>query len=138
MIFFNYQKPIKLDKPEELKHWINEVIVCENYKLGEINYIFCTDEYLSDINVKYLKHNTLTDIISFDYSIGHLLSGEIYISIDRIKENAKLYNSTMIDELHRVMIHGVLHYCGYPDKTKEEKVLMRRKEDYYLSLRAFN
>ncbi|MCB0460671.1 MAG: rRNA maturation RNase YbeY, partial [Flavobacteriaceae bacterium] len=103
----------------------------------DISYIFCDDDYLLDINVKYLKHNTLTDIISFDYTDDGLISGDVFVSIDRVKENAEKFNVSFQDELHRVMIHGILHFCGYKDKTKEEEQLMRSKEDYYLSLRTF-
>ena len=88
-------------------------------------------------NIEFLNHDTLTDIISFDYTMGKLISGDIFISIDRVIENAKTFNTDFNDELNRVMIHGILHYCGYKDKTDEDKSLMRSKEDYYLSLRKF-
>ncbi len=89
------------------------------------------------LNIKHLKHNTLTDIISFDYTLGKILSGDIFISVDRVKENALEYKVKVDDELQRVIIHGILHFCGYKDKTKDDKRLMRKKEDYYLSLRTF-
>jgi len=120
-----------------VKPWITQAITIEKFKEGDINYIFCDDAYLLKQNIKYLNHNTLTDIISFDYTIDKIISGDIFISIDRIKENSYLFKTKFTDELHRVMIHGILHYCGYNDKTAEEKKVMRLKEDYYLSLRNF-
>jgi len=137
MIIFNNLILWEVPVNKKVKNWIVKAILNENLKEGEVNYIFCDDNYLSDLNIKYLKHNTLTDIISFDYTIGKIISGDIFISIERVKENAELFNTKYVDELHRVMIHGVLHYCGYKDKTDEEKTQMRSKEDYYLSLRDF-
>ena len=137
MIEYNYETGFELNNPEELSNWVSASIEKENYKEGDLNYIFCTDHYLLNMNNKYLKHNTLTDIISFDYTIGKTISGDIFISIDRVAENALKYKVRMNDELHRVMIHGVLHFCGFKDKTTSEKELMRKKEDYYLSLRTF-
>ncbi len=137
MIIFNFLAEVKVSLNQPLKDWIISTTTLEKYKIDIINYIFCNDAYLLEKNIKYLKHNTLTDIISFDYSVGNVISGDIFISVERIKENAKKYQTNFIDELHRVMIHGVLHYCGYNDKTKEEKMQMRAKEDYYLSLRDF-
>ncbi|NQW36944.1 MAG: rRNA maturation RNase YbeY [Flavobacteriales bacterium] len=137
MIIFNdlYNITESLDKSAE--SWVSNTIQEENLKEGNINYIFCDDAYLLDKNIKYLKHNTLTDIISFDYTMGKLISGDIFISVERVKENAITFKTAFKDELHRVMIHGVLHYCGYKDKTDADKKLMRSKEDYYLSLRDF-
>ena len=137
MIIFNNLILSEVPVNKKVKNWIVKAILNENLKEGEVNYIFCDDNYLSELNIKYLKHNTLTDIISFDYTIGKIISGDIFISIERVKENAELFNTKYVDELHRVMIHGVLHYCGYKDKTDEEKTQMRAKEDYYLSLRDF-
>ena len=137
MIDFNYLNDFNLGKEEELRSWIQFVLDEEDRELGEISYIFCDDDYLLDINVKHLKHNTLTDIISFDYSLGRVVSGDIYISTERVKENAGDRKVNFEDELHRVMIHGILHYIGYRDKTDEDTREMRRKEDYYLSLRTF-
>ena len=127
----------ELVNQNEISSWVNFVLDEEGKELGEINYIFCDDDYLTDINVKTLKHNTLTDIISFDYSLGNVVSGDVYVSSDRVRENAVSLEIPFVDELHRVMIHGVLHYCGYKDKLDDEKTLMRSKEDYYLSLRTF-
>ena len=127
----------ELVSQNEISSWVNFVLDEEGKELGEINYIFCDDDYLTDINVKTLKHNMLTDIISFDYSLGNVVSGDVYVSYDRVRENAVSLEIPFVDELHRVMIHGVLHYCGYKDKSDDEKTLMRSKEDYYLSLRTF-
>jgi len=135
MISFNYEIDFELKNSEEVKSWISKVILEENCNEGDINYIFCSDEYLHKINVKFLNHDTLTDIISFDYSIGKELHGDIYISVDRVTENASDYGINFIDELDRVIIHGILHYCGYKDKTNDDELLMRSKEDYYLSIR---
>ncbi len=120
-----------------LRKWLAKIILHESYKEGDLSFIFCSDDYLLDINVKHLKHNYLTDVISFDYSIGKLISGDIFISIDRVKENAESYSNSYTEELHRVMAHGLLHFCGYNDKTSKDQELMREKEDYYLSLRTF-
>lgn len=97
--------------------------------VGEINYIFCTDVYLHEINVKYLEHDTLTDIISFDYTENQVVSGDIFISIERVKENASEFSVAFDVELLRVMAHGILHYCGFKDKSEADEVLMRQKED---------
>ena len=132
MIVFNKEIAFNFENSEELSAWISNAIIEEGFKEGEINYIFCTDKYLLDYNVKYLKHNTLTDIISFDYTMGKLISGDIFISIDRVIENAQSFNVPFEEELRRVMIHGVLHYCGYKDKTAADKKIMRTKENFYL------
>jgi rRNA maturation RNase YbeY len=124
-----------LDK-QLIKNWLSETIILENKILGYINIIICTDNYLYELNQKYLAHDTLTDIITFDLSESNILLGEIYISIDRIKENARMFNVAVKDELHRVMVHGVLHLCGYKDKTKKDKEQMTIKEDIYLSKRT--
>jgi len=137
MIEFSVIGKFELDQSEELSAWIEFVLDQEGKELGEINYIFCNDEYLLDINIKELKHNTLTDIISFDYTLGVVVSGDIFISYERVSENATSLGLKFRDELHRVMIHGILHYCGYGDKSDKEKLEMRSKEDYYLSLRTF-
>jgi probable rRNA maturation factor len=127
----------ELESEDQISSWVNFVLDEEGKELGEINYIFCDDDYLLGINVKTLKHNTLTDIISFDYSLGNVVSGDVYVSYDRVKDNADSLGILFVNELHRVMIHGILHYCGYRDKSDDEKSLMRSKEDYYLSLRTF-
>jgi probable rRNA maturation factor len=107
----------------------------EKKGIGDLTYVFCSDEYLLSLNQKFLNHNTLTDIITFDYSEAKTLSGEIYISIERVAENAEKFKVAFEDELHRVMIHGVLHLAGYKDKRPAEKALMRKKEEASLSLR---
>jgi probable rRNA maturation factor len=133
MIQFNYETDFLIENEERLATWISEVISSEGFKEDEINYIFCDDEYLFKLNVEFLDHDTLTDIISFDYSIGKIIQGDIFISIERVRENASDFNVSFLDELHRVMVHGVLHYCGYKDKSDGEEKLMREKENHYLN-----
>lgn len=129
MITFNYETDFQLDNEKKYEDWIAEVIESEGKVEGEINYIFCDDDYLYEINVQYLDHQTLTDIISFDYTIGNLISGDIFISVERVRENAQDFGVSFEEELRRVMAHGVLHYCGYKDKTEADEKLMRSKED---------
>ena len=121
-----------------VREWIITVINSENSKSGEINFIFCSDKYLHKINLTYLKQDTYTDTITFDYSEKGLLSGDIFISIERVKENAKEFNARFTNELHRVMVHGILHLLGYKDKTHAQKGIMRKKEDFCLSLLSFD
>jgi probable rRNA maturation factor len=134
MINFNYETDFTLDNEEAVALWLSNVITSENKKEGEINYIFCDDEYLHKINLEYLNHDTLTDIISFDYTMGNELSGDVFVSIERVKDNAVDYNVPFEDELKRVLVHGVLHYCGYKDKGEADELLMRSKEDEKLAL----
>lgn len=129
MISFNYETPFRLKQVKLHRAWLSKVIVSENKKEGDINYIFCADDYLLEINKSYLSHDTLTDIISFDYSVGNELHGDIYISIDRVRENAQDFKVSFDEELKRVLVHGILHYCGYKDKSKKDESLMRLKED---------
>ena len=129
MISFNYETDFLLDNETQFSDWISKVILSESKKEGDINYIFCDDEYILEINKQYLDHDYYTDIISFDYSVGNELNGDIFVSIDRVKENATDFNATFDDELKRVIIHGILHYCGYKDKSEEDEALMRSKED---------
>lgn len=135
--FFSEEIDFKPENPSELTQWI--LATCEEEKslLSELNYIFCSDDHLHSINVDYLQHDTYTDIITFDLSDNESIEGEIYISIDRIQENCETHGSSFQDELHRVIIHGVLHLIGYKDKTDAESRTMRAKEDYYLNLRSF-
>lgn len=133
MIEFNYETTFQLDNESVIVNWISETIIAEGYKLGEINYVFCDDNYLHKLNVEFLNHDTLTDIISFDYTLGKIIQGDIFISIERVEDNAKDFKVPFIQELNRVMIHGVLHYCGYKDKTDQDARLMRKKENHYLS-----
>lgn len=133
MISFNYETNFELDNEDKLSSWISNTISNEDFKEGEINYIFCDDAYLLNLNIEFLDHDTLTDIISFDYTMGKLISGDVYISIERVRENAKDFNVSFENELSRVMIHGILHYCGYKDKTDSDTSEMRSKENYYIS-----
>jgi rRNA maturation RNase YbeY len=133
MISFNYEADFRLKESHQISKWISNSIKEEARKEGDINYVFCDDEYLYKLNVEFLNHDTLTDIISFDYSVGKELHGDIFISLERVQENAKDLNIDFNNELLRVMIHGILHYCGYKDKKEEDKIAMRQKEDYYLN-----
>lgn len=134
MIDFNYESDFVLENETAIAEWISQVIVSENKTEGDINYIFCDDEYLHQINVEYLDHDTLTDVISFDYSLGNEIHGDIFISVERVQDNAVDYNVPFEDELRRVIIHGILHYCGYKDKLEADELLMRKKEDEKLAL----
>ena len=129
MINFNYEADFVLANEKAFQQWLSSVIVSEGKKEGEINYIFCDDEYLLEINQQYLGHDTLTDIISFDYSVGKELHGDIFISIERVRENAKDFEVSFEEELLRVLSHGILHYCGYKDKTESDEMVMRQKEE---------
>ena len=129
MISFNYETEFELPNEDQLSNWLSQVILSESKKEGDINYIFCDDEYLLNLNEQYLDHDTLTDIISFDYSVGNELHGDIFISIERVRENALDFSVTFDEELKRVLVHGVLHYCGFKDKSEEDEQLMRQKED---------
>lgn len=134
MVIFNYETDFQLENESKYEDWIDSIIESEDKEPGEINYIFCDDDYLLEINKQYLDHDTLTDIISFDYCIGDLISGDIFISIDRVKDNAQEYDVLFNNELLRVMSHGILHYCGYKDKTQEEQLLMRAKEQEKINM----
>jgi probable rRNA maturation factor len=134
MINFNYETDFELDNETAFADWLSEVIVSENKKEGEINYIFCDDDYLHKINVEYLDHDTLTDIISFDYCIGNELHGDIFVSIERVRDNAQDFEVSFEEELKRVLVHGVLHYCGYKDKSEADEQLMRQKEEEKIAL----
>lgn len=131
--FFSENIDFDLDNKNQIKHWLNEIIQWRNFKTGTINFIFCNDAFLLDLNIKYLNHDTLTDIITFDYSQNSFLSGDIYISIERVKENADLFKKTFLEELHRVMVHGILHLCGLKDKTEDQSKEMRNAEDESLA-----
>ncbi|GAA4761370.1 MULTISPECIES: rRNA maturation RNase YbeY [Flavobacterium] len=129
MISYNYEIDFLISNEEEYTSWIENVVKSEGKTLGELSYIFCDDEYLLEINQQYLDHDTLTDIISFDYTEGDIISGDIFISVERVKDNALDFNVSFEDELKRVIIHGVLHYCGYKDKSESDELLMRSKEE---------
>jgi rRNA maturation RNase YbeY len=129
MIEFNFETDFELKNQSKVQKWIAETIISEGFELGEIVYVFCDDEFLLKLNIEFLDHDTLTDILSFDYGVGKQINGEIYISIERVAENSKDFNTKFDDELHRVMIHGILHFCGYKDKSDSEEKSMRKKED---------
>lgn len=133
-INFYSENEFQLEHENSYVSWIQSVIESEGKKLEEISYIFCDDDYLLDINMKYLDHDTYTDIISFDYSVGNILQGDIYISTERVEENSREFNVSFEEEIRRVIIHGVLHLCGYKDKSEEETSLMRLKEEEKIKL----
>ena len=134
MISFNYESDFSLEQEEVYASWIETIVESENKILGEISYVFCDDEYLHSINMQYLNHDTLTDIISFDYTEGDVISGDIFVSIERVVDNAKDFNVPFDEELKRVLAHGVLHYCGYKDKSDDDALLMRSKEEEKIKL----
>lgn len=129
MILFNYETDFKLEDEEQIRNWITNCIESYDFTEGELNYIFCDDDYLLNLNIEFLNHDTLTDIISFDYTLGKLVSGDVFISIERVRENAKKFDQRVENELNRVLIHGVLHYMGFKDKSDSEKEVMRNEED---------
>lgn len=137
MISFNYESEFRLSDETEWANWLNEVTEHENWEKGELSYVFCTDEFLHKINLEYLSHDTLTDIITFDYTVGKKLHGEIYISVERVAENADIFKCAFKEEMARVMVHGILHLCGYKDKSSVEATIMRGKEDFYLARFAY-
>ena len=134
MIDFNYELDFELEHEEDYIAWLSSIIFSHQKSLGDISFIFCNDDYLHQINMEYLKHDTLTDIISFDYSDGSIISGDIFISIERVKDNATTYNVSFKTELLRVLSHGILHFLGYKDKTKEDILQMRNKEEESIAL----
>ena len=123
--------PVKINY-QQTTRWLNNVIINENKTIGEIVFVFCTDEFLLAKNIKHLNHDFLTDVITFDYCNDNLIAGDVLISTERVEENARTYEVTFLKELQRVMVHGLLHLLGYNDKTKKEREMMQRKEDYYL------
>ncbi|MFN5442696.1 MAG: rRNA maturation RNase YbeY [Crocinitomicaceae bacterium] len=138
MLDINYEDVDDLSLNDiDLTNWISKVCVDENYNLGDISLIFCSDEYLLDMNRTHLDHDYYTDIITFDYTDNQIVSGDLFISIDRVRDNASDFNVSFDHELHRVIIHGVLHLCGYKDKSDDEEKLMRTKENNALSLISF-
>lgn len=136
-IVFNFQTSFSFSNRKPIRSWIQNSIIQMGKTPGEINYVFCSNPYILEINKKFLNHDYTTDIITFDYSEQSLINGEIYISIDEVKENAKHFKVSFQDELHRVLIHGVLHLAGFKDKSASDQKIMRSQEDYYLSLRTF-
>ena len=136
--FFKEDVRFRLLKQKELSKWITSAAISHRFKIKEINYIFCSDKYLLNLNKKFLKHNFYTDIITFDNSSEKkTISGDIFISYESVKTNSKKFNSSLKDELHRVMIHGVLHLIGFKDKTPEDQKAMRKAEDEWLAKRRF-
>ena len=130
-LFYEDTQTLKLKK-SPVKKYINLLINRELKRVGEISIVLCSDKYLLEINIEYLKHNYYTDIITFNYVEGNLISGDLFISVDRVKENSIVFNTGLIKELYRVIFHGILHLIGYNDKTEEEKKIMKTKEDLYL------
>ena len=135
--FHSEDLDFELQNTQDIVTWINDTAKAENYVVETINYIFCSDMYLLGVNRQYLNHDYYTDIITFDYNEDNRIVGDLFISIDRVKDYAQNNQINFKDELNRVMIHGVLHLCGYPDKSEEEAKLMRSKEEFYLNLRKF-
>ena len=135
-ISFHSVDKFSLDNESAIEVFINTLAKEESRKVGDIAFVFCDDTYLHKINLEFMDHDTYTDVVTFDYSVGNELISEIYISTERVKENAKKYRETFENEIRRVMIHGVLHLCGYKDKLTEDKRIMRDKENHYLSLLA--
>jgi probable rRNA maturation factor len=136
--FYSEDLDFSLSNPEQVADWIASVIEQNEFELAGLTYIFCSDEYLHQMNVEYLDHDTLTDIITFDNADEEgTVEGDIFVSIDRVRDNAQTLGIPFEDELHRVLIHGVLHLLGFKDKTEEQEALMRKQEDSCLSLRKF-
>lgn len=137
--FFSEDIDFTLKEKQKVREWIGATIKAEGFKrVGELSFVLCSDAYLLEINKQYLDHDTFTDIVTFDSSEDEdVIAGDIFISVERTTENAKKFNVSERDELHRVIIHGVLHLCGYYDKKKEDKTLMTQKEDFYLAKREF-
>ncbi|MDA8850284.1 rRNA maturation RNase YbeY [Flavobacteriaceae bacterium] len=129
--------PFQITAPKQTADWLSSIITQESYNEGEVSIVFCDDEFLHKLNVEFLDHDTLTDVISFDYSVGKEIHGEIFISIERVRENASDFNQTFEAELSRVMAHGVLHYCGYKDKSTSQTATMRSKEEFYLQQQGY-
>jgi rRNA maturation RNase YbeY len=129
--FQHIDSPVKINY-QQTTRWLNNVIINENKNIGEIVFVFCTDEFLLAKNIKHLNHDFLTDVITFDYCNDNLIAGDVLISTERVEENARTYKVTFLKELQRVMVHALLHLLGYNDKTKKEIEMMQKKEDYYL------
>jgi len=134
MIDYAVQTDFQLTHPDVHSAWLKEVALSEGYEIDGLQYVFVSDDELYEMNAKYLNHNTLTDIITFDYSENRTLNGDLFISIDRVRDNAVTFNASFDLELRRVMVHGLLHLAGYGDKSPEDEQLMRRKEDEKLKM----
>ncbi len=137
MIKFYSETDFNLQQEADISKWILKIITSEGFEEGEVSFIFCDDEYLHKLNVEFLNHDTLTDIISFDNSLGKQINGDIYVSVERITENANTFETSFVNELHRVIIHGILHFCGFKDKSETDAKIMRSKEDEALLSRDF-
>lgn len=136
MIRFHFTNSFTLKNKRKIKHWLKDTIVNEKKKVGDINYVFCSKEYLKKMNNDYLSKNYETDVISFDFSKDNKISGDIYISTETVKKNSIIFNVGFINELKRVMIHGLLHLLNYNDKSKQELKIMREKENFYINLNS--
>lgn len=134
MIDFQFINSKKINLKSNIQ-WFKKIILSENKKMGDIVFIFCNDAYLLEKNIQFLQHTTLTDVITFDYSNKNQISGDIFISTERVRENAKIFNVSFLEELDRVMAHGLLHLLGYKDKQKKDAKIIREKEDFYLSIK---
>lgn len=135
MIDYNFENTVELKLDfDAISAWIEKIVSREILELGELTYIFCDDETILEVNQKFLNHDYYTDVITFDYTEENIISGDIYISLDTVKSNSELYNTTFLEELYRVIIHGVLHLCGYKDKSDKDEKLMRQKEDEALKM----
>ncbi|WP_313189679.1 rRNA maturation RNase YbeY [Sphingobacterium sp.] len=137
--FFTEDIDFTIKEKQRVREWIGATIKAEGFRrIGELSFVFCSDAYLLEINKQYLDHDTFTDIVTFDSSEEQgVIAGDIFISVERIRENAQKFHVSERDELHRVIIHGILHLCGYGDKGKRDKARMTEKEDHYLSVRGF-
>ncbi len=136
--YFNEDVPLPKLKKRKSTNWIKETILSEGKRLGDISFIFCSDNYLLEVNKTYLDHDYFTDIITFDYVEGTLINGDIFISVDRVRDNSVEFKTTFEDEMNRILIHGILHLLGYKDKKKSDKLLMTEKEDFFLNLLVDN
>ena len=135
--YHNNDSTFKIQQKKAINNWLKTIANTHKKTISEIAFIFCSDNALLEVNKRYLKHNTLTDIITFNYNENNALRGDIFISVERVIENAEKFGSTFTDELHRVMAHGILHLCGFNDKSKDESLEMKKQEDISLTLRNF-
>ena len=134
MIGFYFQTKFTLKSRKKIKNWLYHISTSENFKIGKLTYVFCDNDFLLRINQKYLKHDYYTDVITFDYSNQKEINGDILISVEQVTLNSKKYNESKLDELYRVMAHGLLHLIGYNDKNKKDKKIMNEKESFYLKM----
>ena len=133
MIHYFFENVEQFPIESNITNWLENLIQSETKKVGEINYIFCDDEYLLQVNKDFLDHDYYTDIITFDYVKGKIISGDIFVSLQRVKDNSSTLSTEYDEELKRVLAHGILHLCGYKDKSQEDETIMREKENYYLN-----